>query len=87
MILLRFTIYEFRFTIPRMSDIETAYNLALDYLYSFVDYSLKHSSELAKADFNLDRMRALMAELRQSAGSVSHRPCSGHQRARVPSAP
>ncbi len=46
-----------------MSDIETAYNTALDYLYSFVDYSLKHSSELAKADFNLDRMRALMAEL------------------------
>jgi dihydrofolate synthase/folylpolyglutamate synthase len=44
-------------------DIETAYNHALDYLYSFVDYSLKHSSELAKADFNLDRMRALMAIL------------------------
>lgn len=41
-------------------DIETAYNQALDYLYSFVDYSLKHSSELAKADFNLDRMFALM---------------------------
>ena len=46
-----------------MSDLETAYNSALDYLYSFVDYSLKHSSELAKADFNLGRMRALMAEL------------------------
>ncbi len=46
-----------------MPDVETSYNLALDYLYSFVDYSLKHSSELAKADFNLDRMRALMAEL------------------------
>lgn len=46
-----------------MTDVEAAYNLALDYLYSFVDYSLKHSSELAKADFNLDRMRALMAEL------------------------
>lgn len=46
-----------------MPDVEAAYNLALDYLYSFVDYSLKHSSELAKADFNLDRMRALMAEL------------------------
>ena len=44
-------------------DTETAYNLALDYLYSFVDYSLKHASELAKADFNLDRMRALMVEL------------------------
>ena len=44
-------------------DIETAYNQALDYLYSFVDYSLKHSSELAKADFNLDRMFALMASM------------------------
>ena len=46
-----------------MSNIESAYNAALDYLYRFVDYSLKHSSELAKADFNLDRMRALMVEL------------------------
>ena len=46
-----------------MSNIENAYNIALDYIYSFVDYSLKHSSELAKADFNLDRMRALMVEL------------------------
>lgn len=44
-------------------DTEKAYNLALDYLYSFVDYSLKHVSELAKADFNLDRMFALMASL------------------------
>jgi len=44
-------------------DTETAYNLALDYLYSFVDYSLKHSSELAKADFNLERMFALMERL------------------------
>lgn len=44
-------------------DIETAYSQALDYLYSFVDYSLKHSSELAKADFNLDRMFALMESL------------------------
>ena len=44
-------------------DNEKNYNLALDYLYSFVDYSLKHASELAKAEFNLDRMRGLMAEL------------------------
>ncbi len=44
-------------------DTETAYNQALDYLYSFVDYSLKHASELAKADFNLDRMFALMDSL------------------------
>ena len=46
-----------------MSDTEIRYNKALDYLYSFVDYSLKHSSELAKAEFNLDRMFALMEEL------------------------
>jgi dihydrofolate synthase/folylpolyglutamate synthase len=46
-----------------MTDIETAYNQALDYLYSYVDYSLKHISELAKAEFNLDRMFALMEEL------------------------
>ncbi len=44
-------------------DIEIEYNKALDYLYSFVDYSLKHSSELAKAEFNLERMFALMEEL------------------------
>jgi len=42
---------------------EDAYNQALDYLYSFVDYSLKKSSELAKANFNLERMRALTAAL------------------------
>jgi dihydrofolate synthase/folylpolyglutamate synthase len=46
-----------------MTNTEIAYNRALDYLYSFVDYSLKHSSELAKAEFNLDRMYALMEEL------------------------
>ncbi len=44
-------------------NIESSYNKALDYLYSFVDYSLKHSSELAKADFNLDRMFVLMESL------------------------
>lgn len=47
---------------------EKAYNLALDYLYSFVDYSLKHASELAKADFNLDRMFALMEMLGNPQG-------------------
>jgi dihydrofolate synthase/folylpolyglutamate synthase len=39
---------------------ERSYNKALDYLYGFVDYSLKHTSELVKAEFNLDRMFALM---------------------------
>ena len=46
-----------------MSTVEIQYHQALDYLYSFVDYSLKHISELAKAEFNLDRMFALMEEL------------------------
>jgi dihydrofolate synthase / folylpolyglutamate synthase len=44
-------------------DTETAFNQALDYLYSFVDYSLKKSSELAKAHFELGRMRTLMEAL------------------------
>ncbi len=44
-------------------DTEIAYNQALDYLYSFVDYSLKKSSELARADFHLERMFALMEAL------------------------
>ncbi len=60
-----FQVYQFPITsynLP-MTDTETKYNRALDYLYSFVDYSLKHSSELAKADFNLDRMFALMKSL------------------------
>jgi len=53
---------------------EFEYNKALDYLYSFVDYSLKHSSELAKAEFNLDRMFALMKELGdpQNTYSIIH---------------
>ncbi len=65
--LIRFPIYELRITLYNLCmDPETNYQSALDYLYSFVDYSLKHSSELAKADFNLDRMYALMAELGQA---------------------
>jgi dihydrofolate synthase/folylpolyglutamate synthase len=57
-----FTIYDLRNTIYNTftMDTETAYNQALDYLYSYIDYSLKKSSELAKAHFELDRMRALM---------------------------
>jgi dihydrofolate synthase / folylpolyglutamate synthase len=47
----------------QLMETDIAYNNALDYLYSFVDYSLKKSSELAKADFNLDRMRVLMDAL------------------------
>ncbi len=41
-------------------DTEQTYNLALDYLYSYIDYSLRQASEIAKAEFNLDRMFALL---------------------------
>jgi dihydrofolate synthase/folylpolyglutamate synthase len=44
-------------------DTETLYNLALDYIYSFVDYSLKKADQLAAANFDLTRMRALMSLL------------------------
>ncbi len=41
----------------------SAYQQALDFLYSFVDYSLKHADELARATFDLDRMRQLLQHL------------------------
>ncbi len=44
-------------------DTETAYNLALDYLYSFIDYSLKKETDLAQAEFKLERMHNLLARL------------------------
>lgn len=44
-------------------DTEIAYNLALDYLYSFIDYSLKKETDLAQAEFKLDRMHDLLARL------------------------
>lgn len=39
---------------------DARFNDTLDWLYSFVDYSLKHSSELARAEFNLERMFRLL---------------------------
>ena len=52
-----------------LMDIETRYNLALDYLYSFVDYSLKKADQLAAANFDLGRMRQLMATLGSPQGA------------------
>lgn len=43
-----------------MPDIEEQFQQALDYLYSFVDYSLTRQSRLSPEKFNLDRMRQLM---------------------------
>jgi len=44
-------------------DTETRYNQALDYLYSFVDYSLKKADQLAAANFDLSRMKTFLSLL------------------------
>lgn len=49
-------------TIPTMN-IDPAYQAALDYLYSFVDFSLTHQQNLSPENFDLGRMRALMDAL------------------------
>jgi len=46
-----------------MPPIEEQYQATLDYLYSFVDYSLTRQDRLAAANFDLRRMRDLMALL------------------------
>lgn len=43
-----------------MPDINQKYQLALDYLYGFVDYSLSRQLRYSPEKFNLDRMRKLM---------------------------
>jgi dihydrofolate synthase/folylpolyglutamate synthase len=44
-------------------DIDAAYQQALDYIYSYVDYSLTRQAELTADKFDLERMRTLMAAL------------------------
>ena len=43
-----------------MQDIDQRYEDALDFLYSFIDYSLKRNFRNAAEKFNLDRMRHFM---------------------------
>lgn len=43
-----------------MEDIEIAYQKALDYIYSFVDYSLTRGLRFTPDKFNLDRIRRLL---------------------------
>ncbi len=43
-----------------MKEVEIAYQAALEYLYSFVDYSLTHSTNYAEAKFDLGRMVAFL---------------------------
>ncbi|MBG0786947.1 MAG: bifunctional folylpolyglutamate synthase/dihydrofolate synthase [Anaerolineaceae bacterium] len=44
-----------------MQDLETRYQESLDFLYSFIDYSLKRNFRNAAEKFNLDRMRHFMS--------------------------
>ncbi len=46
-----------------MTELDAAYQQALDYLYSFVDYSLTRNLRNLPEKFNLDRMRVLMLRL------------------------
>jgi dihydrofolate synthase / folylpolyglutamate synthase len=46
-----------------MDPIEQKYQENLDYLYTFVDYSLTRNLEYSPEKFNLDRMKALAKEL------------------------
>ncbi len=50
-------------TIPAMNDIDPTYQATLDYLFGFVDFSLTHQQNLSPENFDLSRMRALMAAL------------------------
>ena len=50
-------------------DVEKQYQAALDYLYSFVDYSLTRAFRYAPEKFDLGRMRNFMAELGQPQAS------------------
>lgn len=43
-----------------MDDTEERYQSALDYLYTFIDFSLTRQDRLAAANFDLKRMFALM---------------------------
>jgi len=46
-----------------MEDVEKKYQDALDFLYSFIDYSLKRNFRNAAEKFNLERMRNFMHHL------------------------
>jgi dihydrofolate synthase/folylpolyglutamate synthase len=46
-----------------MSDPEARYQQTLEYLYGFVDFSLKHSVDIKPEQFDLGRMQALVAAL------------------------
>ncbi|HVP21051.1 MAG TPA: folylpolyglutamate synthase/dihydrofolate synthase family protein [Anaerolineaceae bacterium] len=46
-----------------MFDIESAYQQSLDYLYSFVDYSLTHNLRFSPEKFDLNRMELFLKRL------------------------
>lgn len=52
------------YNLPAMSlPLQSRYQQALDYIYSFVDFSRTHQQNLAPENFDLGRMRALLARL------------------------
>jgi len=65
---------------PAPMDTETAYNQALDYLYSYVDYSLKKSAELAKAHFRAGAHARADGSPGRPAGYLSYPPRSRNER-------
>ena len=46
-----------------MNNIDDTYNKTLDYLYSFVDFSLQKMADFSRAKFKLERMQALVASI------------------------
>jgi dihydrofolate synthase / folylpolyglutamate synthase len=46
-----------------MEDLEIAYQEALDYIYSFIDYSLTRGLRYTPEKFNLDRIRRLLDQI------------------------
>ena len=57
-----------------MKNVEDAYKDALEYLYSYVDFSLQKAVTYSPARFKLERMQALVASLGnpQSAYPIIH---------------
>ncbi len=66
-------------------DIDQKYQSALDYLYSFVDYSMTRALRYSPDKFDLGRMVVLMDALGKSTKGLSDPACRGHERERLDS--
>ena len=59
-----------------MIDQEVAYQSALDYIYSFVDYSLTRNLRYSAEKFDLSRMPGFFEPDWESSPRISGHPCS-----------